>query len=107
MINPFQKNEVGLVYGKQRGNNLTKYSELQVFKKWFPNTNQSSENNLFCNNANAAIRKSIWDKINYDEEGLCLGFGLKVSNYRIDYSYNDYGEYLGAVNRFSIGMLFP
>jgi|AP45_3_1055517.scaffolds.fasta_scaffold00839_2 hypothetical protein len=46
-------------------------------------------------------------KINYDEEGLCLGFGLKVSNYRIDYSYNDYGEYLGAVNRFSIGMLFP
>ncbi len=39
-----------------------------MFKKWFPNSNQSSENNLFCNNANAAIRKSIWDKINYDEE---------------------------------------
>ncbi|MBN4080970.1 glycosyltransferase [Caldithrix abyssi] len=68
MINPFQKNEVGLVYGKQRGNELTQYSEQQVFRKWFPNSDQMSENNLFCNNANAAIRKSIWDKIPYDEE---------------------------------------
>ncbi len=43
-------------------------------------------------------------KINYDEEGLCLGLGLKVSKYRIDYSYNDYGDYLGTINRFSIGI---
>lgn len=91
MINPFQKNEVGLVYGKQRGNNLTKYSELQVFKKWFPNSNQSSENNLFCNNANAAIRKSIWDKVNYDEEltGLeDLDWAKKISKkgYKIIYA---------------------
>jgi len=46
-------------------------------------------------------------KINYDEEGLCLGIGFKLKNYCVDYSYNDYGEYLGFVNRFSIGFILP
>ncbi len=46
-------------------------------------------------------------KLNYDEEGLCFGMGFKVGSYRLDYSYNDYGEFLGAVNRFSIGILIP
>lgn len=45
-------------------------------------------------------------KINFDEEGLCLGAGLKLKNYTIDYSYNDYGRYLGYVNRFTVGFLF-
>ena len=68
MINPFKKKEVGLVYGKQRGNEFTKYSEQQIFKKWFPNSDQTIGNNIFCNNANASIRKSIWAEIPYDEE---------------------------------------
>jgi glycosyltransferase involved in cell wall biosynthesis len=68
MINPFKKKEVGLVYGKQRGNEFTKYSEQQIFKKWFPNSDQIIGNNIFCNNANASIRKSIWAEIPYDEE---------------------------------------
>jgi hypothetical protein len=42
-------------------------------------------------------------KINYDSEGLAAGFGLKFKNYRIDYSFNDYGDYLDSVHRFSIG----
>jgi len=42
-------------------------------------------------------------KINYDEEGLTIGAGVKYSGYRIDYSFNDYGEYLGNVHRFTIG----
>lgn len=42
-------------------------------------------------------------RINYDTEGLALGFGLKFSKYRIDYSFNDYGEFLNNVHRFSVG----
>ena len=43
-------------------------------------------------------------KINFDEEGVTLGAGINYEGYRIDYSYNDYGEFLGEVHRFSIGL---
>ncbi len=40
---------------------------------------------------------------NYDEESYTLGVGLKYSKYRIDYSYNDFGDYLDSVHRFTVG----
>lgn len=43
-------------------------------------------------------------KINFDEEGLTLGAGINYKNYRIDYSYNNYDEFLGNVHRFTIGL---
>ena len=43
-------------------------------------------------------------RINYDTEGLTLGFGLKFKNYRVDYSYCDYGTFLQTVHRFSLGI---
>lgn len=45
-------------------------------------------------------------KLNYDTAGYCLGFGLKYKVFKIDYSFNDYGEYLGNINRFSLGFEF-
>ncbi|KAA3615268.1 MAG: hypothetical protein D8M58_22145 [Calditrichaeota bacterium] len=42
-------------------------------------------------------------KLNYDEESFALGLGIKYDSYRIDYSYNDYGEFLDSVQRFTIG----
>lgn len=43
-------------------------------------------------------------KINYDEEGLTFGAGVNYQGYRVDYSFNDFGEYLGNVHRFTIGL---
>ena len=45
-------------------------------------------------------------KINFDEEGLTYGFGIAYTGIRVDYSYCDFGEFLNAVNRFSIGYNF-
>ncbi|MFC1481801.1 PorV/PorQ family protein [Candidatus Neomarinimicrobiota bacterium] len=42
-------------------------------------------------------------KINYDLEGLCFGAGVKLAGIRVDYSYNDVGEYFNPVHRFTIG----
>jgi len=42
-------------------------------------------------------------KINYDQEGLSLGFGVNYLNYRIDYAFSDFGDYLDSVHRFSFG----
>jgi rhamnosyltransferase len=64
---PFEDPTVALVYGKQRGNETTKYSEHQIFSKWFPNQSNLRQDHPFCNNANAAIRRSAWEQIPYDE----------------------------------------
>ena len=36
LLAPFAQSQVARVYGKQRGNETTKYSEHQVFAKWYP-----------------------------------------------------------------------
>ncbi|NET41050.1 glycosyltransferase [Okeania sp. SIO2B3] len=68
LLAPFVNPDVALVYGKQRGNEITKYSEHQVFAKWFPEQSNLSQKHPFCNNANATIRKSLWEQLPYDEE---------------------------------------
>ncbi|HNY90435.1 MAG: hypothetical protein BWY77_01168 [bacterium ADurb.Bin431] len=44
-------------------------------------------------------------KLNYDTEGLSLGFGLAWNRMRIDYAYSDYGAWLDAVHRFTFGFV--
>ena len=67
LLTPLTDPEVALVYGKQRGNETTKFSEDQVFAKWFPNESNPNQDHPFCNNANAAIRRSLWERLPYDE----------------------------------------
>lgn len=67
LIRPLEDPQVALGYGKQRGCDDTKFSEHQVFAKWFPDKSNPSQDQPFCNNANAAIRRSLWEQIPYDE----------------------------------------
>lgn len=91
LLSYFTNDRVALVYGKQRGNSLSKFSENQVFSQWFPNVSNRSQSHPFCNNANAAIRKSVWEKILYDEsltglEDLDWAKRALAQHYRIAYS---------------------
>lgn len=67
LLEPFDDSQVGLVYGKQRGNASTKFSEHQIFARWFPEQPQTRQPHPFCNNANAAIRRRLWEEHAYDE----------------------------------------
>jgi rhamnosyltransferase len=67
LLRPFQDDSVALAYGKQRGPDFAKFSEQQIFYQWYPDASKSKQETAFCNNANAAIRKSLWEKNNYDE----------------------------------------
>lgn len=67
LIAPLDNPQIALTYGKQRGDDTTKFSESQVFSQWFPNGSQSHQPYPFCNNANAAIRRSLWLQYPYDE----------------------------------------
>lgn len=43
-------------------------------------------------------------KFNHDEESYTLGFGVKFFRMQLDYSYNDFGDYLNEIHRFSLGL---
>ena len=90
MAQPFENQEVALVYGKQRGDHRNKYSEHQVFAKWFPEQSNLNQKHPFCNNANCIIRRSLWEKYPYDEtltglEDLAWAKRILEENHRIAY----------------------
>lgn len=64
--------EVALVYGKQRGNEVTVLSEHEIFAKWFPEESVARQDSPFCNNANAVVRRSVWEELPYNEELTAL-----------------------------------
>jgi glycosyltransferase involved in cell wall biosynthesis len=67
MLAPFADPAIGLVYGKQRGGETTKFSERRHFEKTFPETSLVPQEGFFCNNANAAIRRELWRARPFDE----------------------------------------
>ncbi len=90
MIKPLENNRIALVYGKQIGNHLTKYSENQLFKKWFPSVSNYNQTIPFCNNANAVIKNTLWQEQPYDEaltglEDLNWASKIQEKGYKIAY----------------------
>lgn len=91
LLVPFADPQVALVYGKQRGDETTKYSERAIFARWFPDISNLRQDHPFCNNANAAIRRSVWEQVPYDEtltglEDLDWANRAMVLGHRIAYA---------------------
>jgi rhamnosyltransferase len=68
LLTPFEEPQVALVYGRQRGNDHTRFSEHQILAAWFPEESNLDQGHPFCNNANAAIRRALWEERRYDED---------------------------------------
>ncbi|MGD2133666.1 MAG: glycosyltransferase family 2 protein [Maricaulaceae bacterium] len=68
LIKPLDEGVVSYVYGQQEGHDVTKFSERQLFKKYFPNQSALPQSGFFCNNANAALPKRIWSNSPFDED---------------------------------------
>jgi GT2 family glycosyltransferase len=68
LLEPFENPQIALVYGKQRGNHTTHFSEKQQFAKLYLESSAVPQAHAFCNNANAAIRRDLWLRRQYDEE---------------------------------------
>ena len=56
------------VYGRQIGRDTTKFSEKQLFQKYFPEESRIPQVGFFCNNANAAVRRDVWERFRFDED---------------------------------------
>ncbi|PWH16800.1 MAG: family 2 glycosyl transferase [Anaerolineae bacterium] len=67
LLEPFNDATIALTYGKQRGAETSKFSEHEIFARWFPDVSNPRQPHPFCNNANAAIRRTLWQIQPYDE----------------------------------------
>ena len=90
LLRPFEDDRVALTYGKQRGPDFANFSEQQIFHQWYPDASKLNQSTAFCNNANAAIRKSLWAQNPYDEmltglEDLAWAKWAKEQGYVIAY----------------------
>jgi glycosyltransferase involved in cell wall biosynthesis len=68
LTRPLADPEVAMAYGRQVGGATTPYSESQILATWFPAESAMRQDHPFANNANAAIRRSEWAAVPYDED---------------------------------------
>lgn len=67
LLEPLQDDSIALSYGKQRGGETTRYSEHRQFERMYPDESRIPQRHPLCNNANAAIRRELWEQQPYDE----------------------------------------
>ena len=90
LISPLSKTDVAISYGKQRGRQGSKFSEDQHWQHWFPDQSDDDQEQAFCNNANSAIRKLLWEKQAFDEgltglEDIAWAAWAKQAGHKIAY----------------------
>jgi glycosyltransferase involved in cell wall biosynthesis len=90
LVEPLQSGNADYVYGRQIDHALTRFSEKQLFAKYFPSIKERAQGGFFCNNANAAVRKDIWQKYQFDEtlpglEDMALAKRIIGDNRQVDY----------------------
>jgi rhamnosyltransferase len=90
LIAPLIEGKCSYSYGRQVGHARTKFSEQQLFEKFYPGTSSISRTNFFCNNANSALLRSVWETNQFDEaltglEDMELGKRLVSVGHSIGY----------------------
>lgn len=90
LIAPLAGGKADYAYGRQTGHEVSRFSEHQVFDQYYGRENKIPQAELFVNNANAAMPKSVWEKYRFDEaatglEDLVFGKRLQRDGGRIAY----------------------
>lgn len=90
LLAPFADPRVAVSYGRQQGGESTSFAEHRVFATWFPPASDANQGHPFCNNANAAVRRSVWSKLRFDEtltglEDLAFAKAAVAEGHRVAY----------------------
>lgn len=90
LVEPLGKDDIVYTYGSQLGDSTSKLSEQQIFAKYYPEQSKLPQDGFFCNNANAALLKSVWMENYFDEkltglEDMHLAKRLVSQGYKIGY----------------------
>jgi glycosyltransferase involved in cell wall biosynthesis len=69
LVQPLEADpKVALSYGRQQGDERSHYSEFELMRRWFPLVSNADQTHPFCNNANCAVRREVWEQLPYDED---------------------------------------
>ena len=68
LCEPLLHGTVQYSYGKQLGGLKSHFSEHRVFEKYFPLNSQVPQAGYYCNNANSALLKAVWNHHRFDED---------------------------------------
>jgi glycosyltransferase involved in cell wall biosynthesis len=68
LVRPLGAGDIALTYGRQQGGRGSRFSEVQLFEKFYPAISQVPQAGFFCNNANSALRRDVWERFPFDEE---------------------------------------
>ena len=68
LVAPLGRDGVVYAYGGQWGDETSRFSERQIFGKYFPARDKLPQDGFYCNNANAALLRSAWAEHPFDEE---------------------------------------
>jgi len=90
LIDPLSNNTTVYTYGAQYGSDSSRFSECRLFAKNFVTQSKIPQDGFYCNNANAALMKSIWLQYKFDEEltgleDMHLSKQLVEHGYKIGY----------------------
>ncbi len=90
LCQPLIDGQVSYSYGRQIGDDSSNYSERRIFAKYFPPTSAMPQEGFFCNNANSALLRGVWEANPFDEqltglEDMDLAKRLHGQGHRIGY----------------------
>lgn len=68
LVAPLRLADTAMVYGGQRGHEISKFSEARDFERLFPSEpHEVGADEPFANNANSAVKRALWDVHPFDE----------------------------------------
>ena len=69
LVAPLGRDGIAYTYGGQWSGDSSRFSESQIFGKYFPkSTSRLPQDGFYCNNANAALLRSTWAEHRFDED---------------------------------------
>lgn len=68
LVQPLKDGLAEYTYGRQIARDTTKFSENELFKKFYPEYSKIPQEGFFCNNANAAVVRSAWSTHRFNED---------------------------------------
>lgn len=91
LVQPMVTGQAAYTYGRQLGNEASRFSERQLFNKYFPAQSMIPQSDgFFVNNANSALIRRVWQDYQFDEsltglEDMELGKRLVNDGLKIGY----------------------